>query len=269
MPELAEIKIMSEYINEVCSGHKFVSITTSDAVKHRMPMSNPCSIETFTLKAEARGKELLLTIREGEREPHSILVTMGMSGFWSFDRSDERPKHAHLHFNTSEIDGYSLSLVDPRRFAKWKWCQGWSANRGPCPVTQTSAFVKNIEANLHKSSFRNPIHLMLMDQRFFNGIGNYLRAEILFRADQDPFEEARTALVNNPKILQLCSQVPFEAYLIGGGQLKDWQNPFSVPAGGFRDWIQCYGKADTHIKDYNGRTFWYFQSQIKHNIWND
>lgn len=265
MPELAEIKIMSEYINSVCKGHRFVSITTSDAVKSRMPMSNPCNMASFVLKAAARGKELLLTIQEGEREPHSIRVSMGMSGYWSFDRSDERPKHAHLHFNTSELDGYSLSLVDARRFAKWKW-DSWSENRGPCPMTQTIEFMHNILNNLDKPCFKNPIHLVLMDQRYFNGIGNYLRAEILFRANQDPFEEARTAIRNNPKIIMLCFQVPLEAYMIGGGQLKDWQNPFNVPAGGFAEWIQCYGKADARITDVNGRTFWYFKSQLKPTI---
>jgi endonuclease VIII-like 1 len=102
-----------------------------------------------------------------------------------------------------------------------------------------------------------------MDQRYFNGIGNYLRAEILYRANQDPFEEARTALTNNPEILRLCSTIPFEAYLIGGGQLKDWSNPFDVPPDGFNSWIKCYGRSDRSIVDKNGRTFWYYQSQCK------
>lgn len=33
-----------------------------------------------------------------------------------------------------------------------------------------------------------------MEQLFFNGIGNYLRAEILFRAGIDPFLPAREVL---------------------------------------------------------------------------
>jgi endonuclease VIII-like 1 len=260
MPELAEIKIMAEYINDSCQHEDFTSILVSPAVEKRLSLVQPSNLQVFNISAESRGKELLLKLSSGA-DQHLISASMGMSGHWILCGDQEVPKHAHLLFKTPY--GKYLCLVDPRRFARWKWSSGWSENRGPCPLTQTVDFMKNIVDNLHKPRFRNPIHLMLMDQQYFNGIGNYLRAEILFRANQDPFEEARTALVNNSAIVQLCSQVPFEAYLIGGGQLKDWQNPFSVPAGGFRDWIKCYGKADTHIKDYNGRTFWYFQSQIK------
>lgn len=258
MPELAEIKIMAEYINEVCQDEDFTSISVSPEVYKRLSIVQPSELQIFSISAEARGKELLLTLSSGIYK-HLISASMGMSGHWQAAKIFDIPKHTHLKFNA--ISGKALCLVDARRFARWKWSEGWSANRGPCPLTQTESFVKNVVYNLHKKAFSQPIHLLLMDQQYFNGIGNYLRAEILFRAAQDPFEEARIAIAKNPKILELCSQVPKEAYLIGGGQLKDWKNPFSVPRGGFEEWIQCYGKSDSHIIDKNGRTFWYFQSQ--------
>lgn len=260
MPELAEIKIMADYINEVCQGEDFTSISVSPEVANRLSLVQPSDLQIFDISAESRGKELLLTLTAGIYKK-LISISMGMSGHWQTCRDWDTPKHTHLKFRS--ISGKHLCLVDARRFARWKWSEGWSANRGPCPVTQKEAFFKTVVYNLHKKAFSQPIHLVLMDQLYFNGIGNYLRAEILFRADQDPFEEARVAIAKNPKILELCSQVPFEAYLIGGGQLKDWQNPFSVPSGGFEEWIKCYGRADTRIVDKNGRTFWYFQSQTK------
>ena len=102
-----------------------------------------------------------------------------------------------------------------------------------------------------------------MNQLYFNGIGNYLRAEIMYRASQDPFEEARIALTKNPKLLELCETVPFEAYLIGGGQLKDWKNPFDIPENGFSDWLTCYGKSECSLIDANGRKLWYFKKQLQ------
>ena len=260
MPELAEIKIMAEYINEVCRGEDFTSIGVSPEVAKRLSLVQPSDLQIFDISAESRGKELLLTLTAGIYTKH-ISISMGMSGHWIMGNKFDSPKHTHLKFNS--ISDKSLCLVDARRFARWRWSEGWSHRRGPCPMTQTESFIKTVVYNLHKKAFSQPIHLALMDQTYFNGIGNYLRAEILFRADQDPFEEARVALVKNPKILELCSQVPFEAYRIGGGQLKDWKNPFDVPSGGFAEWIQCYGRADQRIIDKNGRTFWYFQNQIK------
>ncbi|XP_011855790.1 PREDICTED: endonuclease 8-like 1 [Mandrillus leucophaeus] len=84
----------------------------------------------------------------------------------------------------------------------------------------------------------------LLDQRFFNGIGNYLRAEILYRLKIPPFEKARSVLetlqqrrpslkltlsqkikakLQNPDLLELCHLVPKEVVQLGeakdGGDL--------------------------------------------------
>lgn len=45
----------------------------------------------------------------------------------------------------------------------------------PCPSRE------NVLRNLADKIFDRPICEALLDQRFFNGIGNYLRAEILYR----------------------------------------------------------------------------------------
>lgn len=249
---------MSEYINSVCQDEDFTSISVSPEVASRLSLVQPTDLQIFSISAEARGKELLLTLSCGIYK-NQLSVSMGMSGHWVASKKWSRPKHSHLIFNT--ISGGSLCLVDARRFAKWKWASNWSSNRGPCPMTEYGLFYENIIHNLKKSIFNKPIHLVLMDQRYFNGIGNYLRAEILYRANQDPFQEARAAILNNPKILDLCKKVPYEAYMIGGGQLKDWTNPFNVQPEGFDEWIQCYGRSDRSVVDANGRMLWYFESQ--------
>ena len=259
MPELAEIKIMSEYINSVCENQDFWSIGTSPEVSKRLGVVQPSNLQMFSISAEARGKELLLILSSGA-DSYTMSVSMGMSGYWVFGDRDSKPKHSHLIFNT--IDKKALFLVDVRRFAKWKW-GGWSPNRGPCPVKETTLFKTNVINSLNKKVFSKAIHLLLMDQKYFNGIGNYLRAEILYLANQDPFESAREAIINNPVLLDLCTQVSYEAYMIGGGQLKDWKNPFQVPKNGFSDWIKCYGKAEHSILDANRRTLWYSKSQLK------
>lgn len=41
---------------------------------------------------------------------------------------------------------------------------------------------ENVLRNLADKAFDRPICEALLDQRFFNGIGNYLRAEILYRS---------------------------------------------------------------------------------------
>ncbi len=42
-------------------------------------------------------------------------------------------------------------------------------------------FREHVIGNLDKTVFNKPICEVMLDQKFFNGIGNYLRAEILYR----------------------------------------------------------------------------------------
>ncbi|EOA92697.1 Endonuclease VIII-like 1, partial [Anas platyrhynchos] len=53
---------------------------------------------------------------------------------------------------------------------------------------------ENVLKNLDDKAFDKPICEALLNQKYFNGIGNYLRAEILYRLKIPPFEKARTVL---------------------------------------------------------------------------
>ena len=244
MPELAEVKIMSEYINYVSDKKTFNKVKKSPQNK------NPeLVIEgEFKIKAHNRGKELLLQINDKK-----LLCNMGMSGNWVFVKTGEEPKHAHLMFDTT--DGYTLALVDFRRFSRWKWVEGWSGNRGPCMLTEWDDFVNNLKNNSNKKIFDKPIYELMLDQKYFNGLGNYLRAEILDRSNQNPFVLSREA-INNQLMLELCRDIVMEAYQLGGGQLLQWTNPYFDDKVTFREWLQCYGKKEK-IVDSKGRTFWF------------
>jgi endonuclease VIII-like 1 len=97
-----------------------------------------------------------------------------------------------------------------------------------------------------------------MNQKYFNGIGNYLRAEILYRANVHPMTRARLALLRAPQIFDLCRDIPLQAYALGGGQLKDWESPFDSDPEPFRKFMRCYGNPQmSRVRDKNGRMFWY------------
>ena len=166
----------------------------------------------------------------------------------------DEAKHSHLKFYRK--DGTTLSFVDVRRFGKWKQGLVWSDNRGPDPTTEYKAFWDKVMTNLTK--LKKPLYEMLMDQKYFNGIGNYLRAEIIYRAgDVDPFLPAGMQFARYPKLLDLCRDIPLLAYAKGGGSIKDWDNPFGDEAIQER-FMLCYGNAEmSKRKDRNGRTFWY------------
>lgn len=248
MPEIAELRITADYVNKISEGKNFYTISKN-------PVHKGCDIvafETpFKISAKSRGKELCLFLTT-DTTTNSLRMTMGMSGHFKWIKEGRLEKHAHLKFNS--IEG-SLAFVDVRRFGKWKWGE-FSVNRGPDPIDEYDKFIENILSHLHTREFEKPVFEILMNQRYFNGIGNYLRAEILYKADQNPFEPANTALIYNPKILELCSTLSIEAYFLNGGSIKDWKNPFDNESSD--KWMKCYGNKEMVTKiDRNGRRFWF------------
>lgn len=273
MPELAEVKIMSEYINDVCKNQAFTIMSFSEnAWKRKMGITQDSDLQIFEINAESRGKELMLHIIQGGERYMSISCAMGMTGNWIFCDSKINIKHTQMTFTA--VGGNSLHLVDMRHFARWKVAENWSDKRGPCPLTEFEEFVKNIDRGIIKSpkTFAKPICEVMMDQKWFNGIGNYLRAEILYRLKDkvNPFSSAADVIKSTPEILEMCHEIVEESYYAGGGELKDWDNPYTrgyglgrinekkkkdVPVN-FREWLRCYQKGSSVI-DSKKRRFWF------------
>jgi endonuclease VIII-like 1 len=255
MPELAELRLTSDFVNTFSSGRIYSRVEKNPSHKGK---DIQIPFKKFTITSQSRGKELLLSLKDTESDNYlNLLMTMGMSGLFWYSDSTTVSKHAHLKFYDTYNDRV-LSFVDVRRFGKWKFSESWSKNRGPDPTSEFDKFRQNIIDNLHTKAFDQPIYLVLMNQSYCNGIGNYLRAEIIYRANIHPNTSAREAFKKYPVLFDLCRDIPLQAYALGGGQLKDWKSPFGVDSTDFGNFIQCYGNPNMNrIKDKNGRTFWY------------
>ena|SRR3990167_8359370 len=78
-------------------------------------------------------------------------------------------------------------FVDKLKYGRWVWGD-WNPERSPDPVQDFDGFCENIKNAFSRprtvTSFKKkPICEALLDQDYFNGIGNYLRAEILYHAN--------------------------------------------------------------------------------------
>jgi endonuclease VIII-like 1 len=214
----------SRFVNNVCRGRLFTGKIVKSAVSKCPDVD--FSSEAYVISSESRGKEMAL-ILQCSAEPLNrlrLLFRFGMSGKFKFTPMNQIPKHAHLQFfsRPSDADAASeqklvLSFVDVRRFGSWRVMpEGWGENRGPDPMFEYEAFRANVLENLEDSAFNRPICEAMLNQKFFNGIGNYLRAEILYRASVAPFTCARKVLEPLAKqeheedLLSLCHTVPKE-----------------------------------------------------------
>ena len=256
MPELAEVKLTADYINTSTHRKTFTQIKKNPI--HKCEDVN-INYQQFYLHAVSRGKELVLFISDANSVNYIPLrMTMGMSGHFSMTETGQEAKHAHLMFLAT--NNTTLSFVDVRRFGKWKVNYSWSSNRGPCPLEDNDAFALNIMNNLHKKIFNKPIFEILMNQQYFNGIGNYIRCELIGRiGGLNPFINARDAIKQYPQILTYCHDIPNIAYNLLKGtknnintiQLKTNKSNFNNFLKYYRNKNKCFP-----IKDKNGRTYW-------------
>nr|XP_030730797.1 endonuclease 8-like 1 isoform X2 [Globicephala melas] len=241
MPEGPELHLASHFVNEACSELVFGGCVEKSPVSRNPEV--PFESSAYHISALARGKELRLTLSplpgaQPPRGPLALVFRFGMTGSFQLVPSDALPPHAHLRFYTAPPGPrLALCFVDIRRFGRWDLGGKWQPGRGPCVLLEYEQFRENVLRNLADKAFDRPICEALLDQRFFNGIGNYLRAEILYRLRIPPFEKARTVLealqqrrpspeltlsqkirakLQNPDLLELCHSVPKEVVQLGG-----------------------------------------------------
>lgn len=257
MPELAEIRIMSEFITENSDNRKYKKVYDSQKGNVFTDITNTIGLKgDFTLLSESNGKELSLTLIDDVGKSSEISVFMGMSGNWQWISTKDVQDTPYIRLRFDTTDGNSLVCWGSYMGPKYKLGKFGGVKRGPDPTKNFNLFKSNILDNISKKSFDKPICEVLLDQAYFNGIGNYLRSTILYYLDIDPFMSARAALkIKGSELLELCNSVPMKAYELNGGQLKDWKNPKNVNSDEFQKWV--FYQKGLSCKDSGNRTFWF------------
>jgi len=268
MPEGPELHLAAELVKSVGLRHTFEGAIVKSEVSNKNPEVTWNCKGTYNITGLARGKEMKVIVSESTDPSNicSILFHFGMSGKFEWTTIEDLPKHAHLRFFSAE-DDMVLSFVDYRRFGRWYVNAEWSTDRGPCIITEADNFRHHVLKNLEDKAFDKPICEAMLDQRFFNGVGNYLRAEVLFRLRIRPFEKARNVLEPMKKVksetkddldfLTLINTLANEVVGLGfdGGYFSETKDKWES---GFGQWLQCYFKDGMKsIKDHNGRTMWF------------
>ncbi|KAI8508017.1 Endonuclease 8-like 1 [Branchiostoma belcheri] len=251
MPEGPELHLAARFVNAVCTGRVF----SGKPVKSEVNWKNPevaFEAAAYTVSAVSRGKEVQLM--------------------------SELPKHAHLMFYTRDKPPMVLSFVDVRRFGRWEVGGGWQKDRGPCVILEYQDFRSHVLSSLADTAFNRPICEVLLNQKYFNGVGNYLRAEVLYRLGIPPFVSARSVLeplakaeelvaqngkkgvkikTEQPDLLELCNKLALEVVSLGAmtySHAPDSESSHDA----FLRWLQCYYNSDMRtLVDHNGRTIWF------------
>jgi formamidopyrimidine-DNA glycosylase len=128
------------------------------------------------------GKLIVFELRS-EEETWWIRNTLGMSGGWRTSHS----KHGHVEF---VYDDGSVFFTDPRNFGTLAFTNNRKSIESKIQSIGPNHLAQNISDDLfierlHKFP-ESDICAALMNQSLIGGIGNYIKAEILYRSRISP-----------------------------------------------------------------------------------
>ena len=224
MPEGPEVKWMVDQINQHIIQKKKpcrlldTKIVSGRYTKHGPP-DNYQTFQTLLQKdkiylkeAKSKGKFIYIIM---ENSPWSIWLTLGMSGHLLLEQTN----HLRITFHTSNGDFY---LNDMRNFGTLTFCPTEECLNaklkqiGP-DLLSDSKHMKpgDFVEIMRKIKQDKLISIVLVDQKKISGIGNYLRAEILYHAKVSPFKKLKDLSDEElKKLYQVAQKILKESYEI-------------------------------------------------------
>ncbi len=196
MPEAPEVRIMVErYLKPyVGATMKHFRIVSGRYKKHGFP-SLYHSLENHMplriSKVGTKGKASWIELEGSKGVWYAIYITLGMTGHYKKEAS----KHTHYHFITNRGTIY---LEDMRNFGTIRIFNKKEELQNKIDSLGLDFFSKKEATWKHFYEIwtvMNPKMLVcdaLMDQERFAGIGNYIRAEVMYRSRINPFRPIGT-----------------------------------------------------------------------------
>lgn len=170
----------------------------------------------------------------------SVVVNLGMTGKFSLGKE----KHAAVEFVCDDSsNGQKFYFVDQRRFGTVKVVPtenlskvlpriGWDALSEEVDVDRVST---NMARN-------GTIGSAMLDNRIFSGIGNYLRAEILYAAKISPWRKCSSlAREELSRICEESRRICLLSYELGGNTIENFVD-LSGSSGKYFEKLKVYRK---------------------------
>jgi formamidopyrimidine-DNA glycosylase len=169
-----------------------------------------------------------------------LLNTFGMTGQWS----PTVGKHPCLTFHFT--DGSQITFNDPRHFGTIKFAYRVDLCRklnelGWDPLQDDWAKWRPFVVGQLKTSGKC-IGELLMDQQLFAGVGNYIRAEALYRAQISPWRTGSSlSEADIDTLAKAIVSVMQDSYAHQGATILTYQNAYGAE-GKYQSQFQIYGK---------------------------
>ncbi|MDC0029133.1 hypothetical protein OAJ32_01340 [bacterium] len=224
MPEGPEVKIVADFLNKKLKNKTITDLNYCSKPYKQKYGELINELNQFTpIKFEkifCIGKASFLKIGKH----HYFSYHLGMTGKWS----EIKEKHSHLIIKTSDQD--QLYFTDTRRFGNIKLLkEGDILKKYPKDrdlLNYSTSIKKNVDYLIKNIHTDQEVCKVLLNQKYFCGVGNYLKSEILYHSKIHPHK--RWSDLNRKEITNLCKfsrEIMKKAYVSGGAELRDFKNP--------------------------------------------
>lgn len=277
MPEGPEIKIIADTLNDILGEKGYIIENVS--IEQTSKYSGKEFAPNFTSITGRRlgnimpyGKKIIFTMEDSEFP--MMISSLGLEGHWIIiDDFNTAKKYPHVSFifslRNEAMKVVFLIYADSRHFGLLSIAKNTDEYNflmkdvGPSWLQEEIKF-KDFYSMLHNSRFKSDKKIVdfLVEQKYYSGIGNYMRSEILYLAKVSPHRSLNTISVKEAeKIYDSIYVVIEDALKAGGHTLHSYFTPVGKP-GGYVPIVYGRSKSNDSLnapvfseKDKSGRMF--------------
>ena len=236
MPEGPEVRIIADWLSQELENSILLNIgydEKSRFAKKGTPNLENLEFPLIISKVDTRGKKLILMLThpELEKDPIFLISFLAMEGKWSWQPGNHSNLWLELKTDDPDLPGW-LYFDDSRHFGLFDIIIGEKDFLERMSKIGPDLLSDNIEESEWISVLSRPrlgnkkIALFLLEQKFFSGIGNYLRAEILYFCSLSPHRTLGSLSQDEMKLLfQKSREIILSSYETSGASLRTFRNP--------------------------------------------
>ena len=255
MPESAEVKIVTEYLKSTLENKIVVDFCfLKGQYQEELPIGFydferllPLIVENV----ECKGKLIYFTLFNEDKYIY-IIHDLRMTGSW------QEFEDRYCRWNIELYNGKKIWFRNPRCLATLEFTMDKSIVEkrlsllGPDILTPSFNFY-TWKKLLHTHKEKN-VTLFLMDQQIMCGIGNYIKAEVLYYAKISPYRKISSlSSEESDKLFEAIRIIPRISYNNNGINVNEYGDK-----GNYNNLLKIYGKLKARKdKTADGRiTYW-------------
>lgn len=237
MPEGPEVHTIAKWLQSEVVGLILLNLNYNQQSRYGKLRPLPLIEELRTwlpsiiIDVDAKGKKIIFMLESEDGSNIFLISSLAMEGKWIWD--DQKHCDLWLDLLTPEGEERRLYFKDSRHFGTLEILFGSEELMTRLREIGPDLLVDEISDRewLHKLRNgrikRKKIGLFLMEQKYFSGIGNYLRAEILYAARISPHRSLES-LSDDEALLVFneARRIIWESYAGQGASLRTYQSPY-------------------------------------------